>query len=102
MPCCLRRSRARRTSSLTVIRVPALLAHVEDHPVAQDAGAGDEDVDAAEARERGADDAPSTFPVGDGVRVGDRLTPVPFDLPDDVEGRAGGRRAAVDGDAVVV
>src|SRR2546430_1833890 len=54
-------------------RVPLLLAHVEDHAVAQDAGAGDERVEAAPGLERRADEARGTVPGGDRIGVGNSL-----------------------------
>src|SRR6266550_5580578 len=82
--------------------IPLLLAHVEDHAVAQDAGTGDEDVDAAEPGPRRADDTPGALPVGHRIGARDGFPTVPLDLGDDVEGRPAGRRPAVDGDPVVV
>src|SRR5439155_1712702 len=54
-------------------RVPLLLAHVEDHAVAQDAGAGDERVEAAPGLECRAHEARGTVPGGDRIRVGHGL-----------------------------
>src|SRR5436309_9071114 len=83
-------------------RVPLLLAHVEDHAVAQDAGAGDERIEAAPGLERRADDARGAVPGGDRLGVGDGLAAGAADLLDHVEGGAARRRAAVERDAVVV
>src|SRR5262249_58853143 len=48
--------------------VPLLLAHVEDHAVAQDAGAGDQHVEATEALERRGDDPPRRLPAAARLR----------------------------------
>src|SRR5205823_7794777 len=63
-------------------RVPLLLAHVEDHAVAQDAGAGDERVEAAPPLEGRADEARGAVPGGDRVGVRDGLAAGAADLLD--------------------
>src|SRR5439155_1546311 len=83
-------------------RVPLLLAHVEDHPVAQDAGAGDERIETAPRLERRADDARGALPGGDRVGVGDGPAAGAADLLDHIESGAARGHAAVEGDAVVV
>src|SRR6058998_3307920 len=83
-------------------RVPLLLAHVEDHAVAQDAGAGDERVEAAPGLERRADEARGAVPGGDRVGVGHGLAAGTSDLLHHVEGGTARRHAAVERDAVVV
>ena len=53
--------------------VPLVLGHVDDHPVAQDAGVVDEDVEVAERLDRRVDQPLGALPVGDVVAVDDRL-----------------------------
>ena len=69
-------------------RVPVLLAHVEDHPVAQDAGVVDDDVELAEGVEGALDDALGALEVGDALAVGDGLAAHLLDLVDHLLGRA--------------
>ena len=54
-------------------RVPLGLGHVDEHPVAQDAGVVDQHVELAEARDRLPDQALGAGEVADVVAVGDRL-----------------------------
>src|SRR5207237_3761031 len=83
-------------------RVPLLLAHVEDHPVAEDAGAGDERVEPAPFLERRADDAAGAVPGRDGVGIRDRLPASALALLHHVEARAPRGRAAGYGHSEVV
>src|SRR5438552_3643188 len=73
-------------------RVPVLLRHVEDHPVAQDAGVVDHDVELAEGVERALDDALGGLEVGHAVAVRDRLAAPLLDLGDHLLGGRGRRR----------
>src|SRR6185503_19659885 len=82
--------------------IPLLLAHVEDHPVAHDAGAGHQDVDPPEALDGGVDDAPRAVEVGHRFGIGDRLATGGGDLLRDVDRGPGRRRGAVELDAVIV
>ncbi len=68
-------------------RVPLLLGHVDDHPVAQDPGVVDEDVELAEVVDRLLDQLARGGEVGDVGAVDDRLAPECLDLPHDVVGR---------------
>src|SRR5439155_23599458 len=77
-------------------RVPLLLGHVDEHPVAQDAGVVDEDVEAAKALHGRVDQALGTLPVGHVVAVGDSLAARGADLFDHLAGGTGRRTAAVD------
>ena len=54
-------------------RVPLLLGHVDEHPVAQDAGVVDQDVEVAEGLDGGVDETLAALPVGNVVGVGHRL-----------------------------
>ena len=65
---------------VSMTRVPLLLGHVEDHAVAQDAGVVDDDVDAAEAVDRGLDDGLPARHGGDRLVVGHGLAARPADL----------------------
>ena len=69
--------------------VPLLLRHVGEHPVPQDAGIIDEDVEVTEGAHGLIDEALRTLPVRDVVVVGDRLATGGDDLVDDL---LGGRR----------
>ena len=68
-------------------RVPLLLGHVGQHPVAQDAGVVDQHVEVAEGLDRGVDQALRAFPGRDVVAVGDRLATHAADLLDHLLGR---------------
>src|SRR3990172_194156 len=61
-------------------RIPLLLAHVEDHAVAQDAGDVDEDVNAAEGVDALPDNVLAALSRGDAVVVGDRVAAGLLDL----------------------
>ena len=67
--------------------VPLGLGHVDDHPVAQDAGVVDQDVEVAERLDRRVDQALGAFPVGHVVGVDDGLAAEVADLGDDLLGR---------------
>ena len=83
--------------------VPLVLAHVEDHPLAQDAGAAHEDVEVAELLQGEIDDAPCRRPwwprspaLASAAAAALRI------FVDDLIGRLAGRIAPVHADAVVV
>ena len=59
--------------------VEVVLAHREDHAVAQDAGVVDDDVEPAEGLDRLVDDALCAVEVGDVVVVGHGLAPTAAD-----------------------
>ena len=82
--------------------VPLLLGHVVDHPVTQDAGCGDHDVDAAKGVERRLDDALAALPGGD--RLDDRrcLSTKRFDGGDGLVCRSAGLGGAVECDSGIV
>ena len=82
--------------------VPLLLTHVEDHPVAQDAGDVDENVELAVLVERLAHHVLGGLVVGDAVAVGDRFAAGLFDLLDHFVGWSARRPCAVDVRAEVV
>ena len=82
--------------------VPLVLAHVEEHAVAQDAGVVHQDVDGAELAHRGVDDALRGAEVGDAVVVRHRRAATRPDRGDDLVGDAARRPAAVDVPAQVV
>ena len=65
-------------------RVPLLLGHVDEHPVAQDAGVVDQHVEVAEGLDGAVDEALAALPVGDVVAVGDGLAAHGLDLLDDL------------------
>ena len=80
-------------------RVPLVLFHVHEHPVAQDAGVVDEDVEPAERVDRVLDEAAGAGEVGDVLAVGDGLAARGLDLGDDLlrrrqVGALAGERAA--------
>ena len=83
-------------------RVPLGLGHVRQHPVAQDAGVVDQDVEVAERVDRRSDHALGTLEVGDVLAVGDRLTAHRRDLVDHLLGRAEVAAGTVDRAAEVV
>ena len=90
---------ARRERALEVHlddRVPLLLGHVGEHPVPQDAGVVDHDVQVAERLDRGVDQPLGALPRRDVVAVGDRLAAHPLDLLDHVLRRAEVAAGAVD------
>jgi len=82
--------------------IPLLLAHVEDHPVAEDAGVVHEDIDAAELIDGGLDDVLAAVHRGDRVVVGDGFVAFRHDLGDDLIGGAVVVARAVRVDASVV
>ena len=63
--------------------VPLLLAHVEDHPLAQDAVRADEDVEVAVGVDRGRDGALGGLHVGDVASERDRFAAGGGDFVDD-------------------
>ena len=67
-------------------QVPHALLHLEKALVAQDSSVIDEDVDAAEAVERGLENVLTAFDGGDVVVVGDGLTASLTDLVDHLVG----------------
>ena len=69
--------------------VPLVLGHVEDHPVAQDAGVVDQDVEPAERVERLLDHALAGVHVGHRVVVGDGVAAGVLDRGHDLVGRSG-------------
>ena len=73
--------------------VPFLFGHVEDHPVAQDAGVVDQDVEPSEGVERLLDHALASGHVGDRVVVGDSIAAGVLDRGHDL---VGGCRLAVE------
>ena len=54
-------------------RIEVILCHVDEHPIPQDAGVVDEDVQVTEVLNGGVDEALATFPVGDVIGVGHSL-----------------------------
>ena len=64
--------------------VPLLLGHREQHPVAEDAGVVDEDVETAEGVDRLLDEARGAVPAADVVGVGRGLAARGRDLVDDL------------------
>ena len=67
-------------------RVPLCLGHVGEHPVAQDAGVVDDDVEPAEAVDRALHHPTGGLEVADVVGVGDGLAAHALDLVDDLLG----------------
>ena len=82
--------------------VPLLLGHVRQHPVAQDAGVVDHDVQVAEPLDCGVDQPLGALPGRDVVAVGDGLTAHAGDLRHDLLGRAEVATRPVDVAAEVV
>ena len=66
--------------------VPLLLGHVEDHPVAQDAGDVDQDVELAELLDRLIDEPLAARHARDIHVIGDRLAAGGHDLLDHIVG----------------
>ena len=64
--------------------VPLVLGHVHEHPVAQDPGVVDEDVEASEVIERLPDEPRGAGEVGDVLAVRGRLAALCLDLVDDL------------------
>ena len=64
--------------------VPFLLRHVDEHPVAEDPGVVDEDVEAPERVDCGLDELAGLREVGDVRAVRDRFTAGGLDLRDDL------------------
>jgi hypothetical protein len=83
-------------------RFPLVGSHVEDHAVTQDAGTGDQDVDATETLHGRCHDALGPAPVDNRVDVRHRLAAGLSDLGDDRTGRLRGRVASVDRNSQVV
>ena len=54
--------------------VPFLRAHVENHPVSEDAGIVDQDIKSAKGVNGGLDDVLTAFSSSYGIIVGDRFT----------------------------
>ena len=71
-------------------RIPLGLGHVDQHPVAQDAGVVDQHVEASERGDRLIDQALGAFEVRDVVAVGHRITTGRLDLLDHLVGRSRG------------
>ncbi len=67
-------------------RVEILLAHVEDHAVAKDAGVVHHDVELAEVVQRALDDALGGFEIANALEIRDRLAAEAADLLDHVLG----------------
>ena len=67
-------------------RIPFLFGHVGEHPIAQDAGVVDEDVEVAELGDRRVDEALGTLPARHVVGVGDRMASQRTDLGSDLLG----------------
>ena len=82
--------------------VEVLLGHRHEHPVAQDAGVVDDDVEVAERLDGLVRPSPGTVEGGDAVGVGHRLATGGDDLVDDRLGGRGVGTAAVAGAAEVV
>jgi hypothetical protein len=68
--------------------VPLVLGHVHDHPVAEDSGVVDEDVEPAELLDRLPHEPFRAREVGDALAVRRRLAARGADLLDDLLGRA--------------
>src|ERR1043166_7766215 len=83
-------------------RVEILDAHVEDHPVAQDAGIVDDDVNVAPLLDGGLDHPLGAIEVRDVVAIGQGFTARGADLVDDFARWTTGRPAAVQLGADVV
>src|SRR5439155_9977697 len=83
-------------------RVPLLLAHVEDHPLAEDAGAADEDVQVAKRLERGVDRGAAARHGRHALGARHRAAAARFDLLRDRLGGPARGLAAVHADAIVV
>ena len=72
------------------------------HPVAEDAGVVDQDVEVAERLDRGVDQVLRALPVGDVVAVGHGLAAERLDLVDDLLRRRGVRAGSVVGATEIV
>ena len=83
-------------------RVPLVFRHVEDHPVAQDAGIVDQDVQLAERGDGGFDDALGAVEVGHALEVRHRFAAEGFDFVHDLLRRTGIRSRPVEAAAEVV
>lgn len=83
-------------------RVPLLLRHVEDHPLAEDARAAHQHVEIAELAEREIDDRPAPVHRRHALRARDGLAARRADRGHDLIGRFARRVAPVDADSVVV
>jgi hypothetical protein len=68
--------------------VEVVLAHVEEHPVAQEAGVVHEDVEPAPLLEAAPDHGERVVPIGDVAAVGHRVATRSADLVDHRVGRA--------------
>ena len=82
--------------------VPFFLGHVDEHPVAQDAGVVDENVEIAERLDRTVDQTLRTLPVSDVIAVDDRLATERLDLFDDMLCRGQIRAGTVVGPTQIV
>ncbi len=67
--------------------IPFGLGHVREHPVAEDAGVVDDDVQIAEGVERRLHEPLGALEVGHALAVGDRLPTHRLDLGHDLLGR---------------
>ena len=76
--------------------VPLGFGHVGEHPVTEDAGVVDHDVEFAEVFDRLVHHALGTLPAGDVVAVDDGLAAHAFDLGNDVLGWGGVVARSVD------
>ena len=76
--------------------IPVALVHVEQHPVAEDPGIVDEDVESSEGVDGRVHERVRTVPVGHVVGVGDGLSAGGANLVDDGLRRPDIRTAAVD------
>lgn len=83
-------------------RVPFAFRHVDEHPIAQDAGVVHDHVEAAEDVDRVPDDPLGSLPVAHVVRVRDGLAARRDDLRNDLRRRALGCTRAVARAAEVV
>src|SRR5215510_9599987 len=83
-------------------RIPLLLGHVENHPVTQNAGVVDENIELAEAIERALDDTLGRLEIGDAFIVGYGFTAGSFDFLDNLLGGAGIRAGAIEMPAEIV
>src|ERR1017187_7966656 len=76
--------------------VPFVDRHIDEHPVTQNAGVVDQDIDRPEVVDRRLDQATGAVVVRDVVTVGHGFPTHPADLLDDFAGWAGGASASVD------
>ena len=74
-------------------RVPLLLAHVGEHPVAQKSGVVDQNIQTAKGIDGGVDQVLGTVPVGDIITIGDGFATGSLDLLDHFLSGAGASRS---------